>query len=245
MESTTAQSQALTVPSPTVHLVATNPTEMAAAQDDLKKFLISKIEALDVDITDLNASIAKARESGWSTASLGRLRSQAVDDQEFYAKIFAAVEAGYTIVPDFPVDVFAIRVSREGPQHGIQTSRYGRADVYLENPDILPAGEGDYVSSIPEVVHTKEMRKEKDGVTSYELKVAEPVGFRGVVFPLRAARVEVMNATAEAMTRNIFDQIGICPKEKKADPLILGQILTKKGKRANFLIAWHLNLREL
>jgi hypothetical protein len=245
MEGTTIQSEALTASAPSVHLVATNPTEMAAAQDDLKNFLVRKIEALDVDITDLNVSISKARESNWSAASLERLRTQAVDDQEFYAKIFAAVEAGYTIVPDFPVDVFAIRISREEPQHGLTTTRYGRAPVYLEQADILPAGEGDYVSSTPRVVHTKEMRKEKDGITDYELKLAEPVGFRAVVFPLRAARVEVMNATAEAMTHKIFDQIGICPRAKKPDPLILGQIVSNKGKLAIFLIAWHLNLREL
>lgn len=200
---------------PLVHLVATNPSEMAAAQSDLKRFLVAKIESLDSDIGDLNASINKAKEAKWNTSSLARLRNQAVDHQEFYAKILAAVEAGYTIVPDFPVDLFAIRVAREGPSHGPNSSRYGPPSTYLENPNILPPGEGEYVSPIPKTELTRESLYEKDGVTKYNLTTRTPIAFKEVVFPLRAARCEVMDATKSAMALKIFDQVGICPRGQR------------------------------
>jgi hypothetical protein len=47
----------------------------------------------------------------------------------------------------------------------------------------------------------------------------------------------------------VFDTIGICPPQRKGDPLIIGQIMMP-GPRWNretvsFLIAWHLDLRTL
>lgn len=214
-----------------VHLVATNPVEMEASQKDLKAWLEKKIESLDVDIVDFNRTINVARENKWNTSGMVRLRNKAVDSQEFYAKVLAAVEAGFTIIPDFPVDIFAIRVERELPSGDTDTSTK-RA----------------YVSPVPEVDDYSAMRSDgKGGAEQYWRR--NPMAFQDVVFPLRAARVEVMNATSEAMARKIFDQIGICPAERKADPLIIGQILCKKRsgtqKRVGFLIAWHLNLNEL
>lgn len=64
-----------------------------------------------------------------------------------------------------------------------------------------------------------------------------------------------MNATAEAMALKVFDQIGICQPTRnagitrKGDPLIIGQILGKREgwsqKCVSFIIAWHLNLKDL
>jgi hypothetical protein len=233
-----------------VHLVARNPVEMQTAQADLAEWLRRKIDSFDPEITDLNASINEAKKNNWSVAALTRQRNKEVARQEFYAKVLAAVEAGYTIVPEFPVDLFAIRVSREFPQNDrttVTASSYGPAPVYREKPDVLAAGEGSYVSPWPQV--ERGTYEEQKGEQLVKYKFAEPTEFSEVVFPLRAARPEVMNATAEAMALQVFDQIGICPAERKADPLIIGQILGKKEgysqKCVNFLIAWHLNLNEL
>ncbi|MEP6743426.1 MAG: hypothetical protein ABJB61_13085 [bacterium] len=241
----------LAIVNPLVHLVATNPTQMEGAKENLRAFLIQKIEALDVDIVEFNQTITAARDNKFSAAGLTRLRSKAVDTQEFYAKILEAVEAGYTIIPDFPIDVFAIRVGRERPENAETSNRYGRAAVYLETPDVLSRGEGDYVSSVPLVKRREETKTETSGTTinNYTVRYADPTKFQGVAFPVRAARAELMDATNKAMQRKIFDQFGICPPKKNPDPLIIGQVLSKKTgysqKSVSFLIAWHLNLGEL
>jgi hypothetical protein len=240
---------------PTVHLVATRPEEMATAAAELKTFLVGKIDALEIDIRDLNASIGEGRKANWRVQNLERLRNQAVDHQEFFAKVLAAAEAGYTIVPDFPIDIFAIRVTEgrvpeKPPQKASWTTR-PRPDA--EDPNVLAAGEGEYVSPIPRVFYQTETRTKPiagtDRTEQITVHVARPIDLRKVVFPLRAARPEVMEATREAMAQRIFDEIGICPPQPKADPLIIGRILTSSHsqtiKTVSFLIVWYLNLREL
>lgn len=237
---------------PDVHLVARNPQQMEAARGNLEEWLKRKIEGIDRDIIDFNRSINQARSVNWNYASLERLRNKAVADQEFYAKILLAVEAGYTIVPDFPVDLFAIRVTRNttrakqrGSNHSIHHASSMLAD---ETADVQRAGEGRYES--PKQTYGGGTYQETDaGGKEIAKHFAFADGFADIVFPVRAARFEVMNATVEAMALKVFDQIGICPPQPQADPLIIGQILSKKRgytqKRVNFLIAWHLNLNEL
>jgi hypothetical protein len=237
-------------PKSAVHLVARDPVEMKAAQADLADWLKQKIDSFDPEITSLNASINEAKINGWNYAALTRQRNKEVARQEFYAKVLTAVEAGFTIIPEFPIDLFAIRVSREYPQNDrttVTASSYGPAPVFGEKPDVLPPGEGEYVSPWPQV--QRGTYEEQKGEQLVKYKYAEPTEFAEVVFPIRAARPEVMNAAAAAMALRVFDQIGICPAQRKPDPLIIGQILGKKEgyqqKNVNFLIVWHLNLNEL
>jgi hypothetical protein len=234
-------------PKSSIHLVARDPVEMKAAQADLATWLRQKIDSFDPEITALNASIQEAKTNNWSVSALTRQRNKEVARQEFYAKVLAAVEAGYTIVPEFPVDLFAIRVLRDYPTGGRTESTWGNPAPNLEAPDILPVGYGEYASPIPKVDRGTFERGEGDKKSL--VRYADPDQFAAVEFPIRAARPEVMSATAAAMALQVFDQIGICPAERKADPLIIGQILGKKEgytqKRVNFLIAWHLNLNEL
>jgi hypothetical protein len=231
-----------------VHLVARNPVEMQTAQADLAEWLKRKIDSFDPEITALNASINEAKTNGWSVTALTRQRNKEVARQEFYAKVLAAVEAGYTVVPEFPVDMFAIRVLRDYPKGGRVESRYGAPALSAEAPDILPPGYGEYFSNMPTGERGSYQKQIGDGKTE-TIRYADADQFSEVVFPIRAARPEVMSATAEAMALKVFDQIGICPAERKADPLIIGQVLGKKEgysqKCVNFLIAWHLNLNEL
>jgi len=80
-------------------------------------------------------------------------------------------------------------------------------------------------------------------------KQAWTTDFQEVVFPLVAARPEIMGATADAMGLKVFDAIGICPPVRKGDPLIIGKIYGQgpnwNRKEVSFLIAWHLDLRVL
>lgn len=238
------------VPVSSVHLVARNPVEMQNAQADLAAWLRNKIIEIEVEINDLSAALNEAASARWGMDALRRQLNKTVHNQEFYRKLLAAVEAGYTIIPDIPVEVFAIRVERSLPRGDAVSSDYSARHAIPsdEKPDRLPAGCGDYVSPVPDVWRSETTMKRKDE-TTYTRYLANPSQFRDVVFPLRAARVEVMNATKVAMAHKIFDQVAICPAKRKADPLIIGQVLGPYSryyqKCISFIIAWHLNLDEL
>jgi hypothetical protein len=234
---------------PLVHLVARNPAEMQSARASLSLWLTRKIAAADTDIADYEASLEQATKNRWNRAGLRKALNQAIGQRTFYEKILAAVEAGYTVIPEFPIDVFAIRVEREGPIPEHVASRYKNGlALRPEAADVLPEGEGEYVSNTPKASDWQESKTDEKG-NKYTVYHRSAVALQDVVFPVRAARVEVMSATAEAMALRVFDEIGICPAQRKADPLIIGRILApKKGytqKSISFLIAWHLNLNEL
>lgn len=242
IEATEALAQ---IPQSSVHLVARNPVEMQNAQADLAVWLKNKIVEIEIEINDLGAALNEAAAAGWNMEPLKRQLNKTVRQQEFYRKLLAAVEAGYTIIPDIPVEVFAIRVERAAPRGDTVSSDYSPryAIPADEKPDKLPVGAGDYVSPVPDAWRHSETMKRKDE-TTYLRHFANPSGFRDVVFPLRAARVEVMSATKDAMAHKIFDQVAICPAKRKADPLIIGQVVGPKAT-ISFIIAWHLNLNEL
>jgi hypothetical protein len=238
-------SDALTVTQPLVHLVARNPVEMQEARSGLAEWLKAKIAEVDAEMGDYQRSFEEAVKNKWGAKGLKKATSSAFYRKEFYEKTLAAVDAGFTVVPEFPVDVFAIRVQRDAPEGGVNHSRYGRAAADQERCEILPAGAGYYVSPSPKTYHWKETRADDQG-KEYKVDLVKPTKLQPVEFPLRSARAEVMSATAEAMALQVFDEIGICPQTRKADPLIIGRILLPDSDRAvSFLIAWHLNLNEL
>jgi len=249
-------------PASDVHLVARNPQEMQAAQSNLTAWLKNKLTTVEAEVRDLNASITEARNNNWKFDALTRARNRVIQLETFYFKALMAVEAGYVMIPEFPLDVFAIRVTRANvrAEDREQTSTWGWPTIDNERPDRAPAGAGEYRNPSQLVRHYEWKTKDKDGkeVTYRTTSAAEWQD--EVVFPMIAARPGVMNATAEAMTLKVFDQIGVCrPVQQtptgraistrgKGDPLILGQILHERasGLRViSFIIAWHLNLDEL
>lgn len=256
--------------SPDTHLVATNPLEMQAAQGDLKAWLEGGLTVLERDIMEANSALNEARKNSWATQALTSARNRAVDEETFYNKILLAVEAGYTMIPDFPIQVFAVR---RGEQLRLKSETYigvvNARSTSLGHPipsDCAPAGAGGYRNPSPEIRNT--IRENKHAtpenkepryyttVTRYSHPAAP------ISFPSKSARSPVMRATAKAMEEKTFDQLGVClpttavaggrqvqQGARAGDPLIIGQIIGKrvgsKQKVVSFIIAWHLNLNEL
>ena len=235
-------------PQTSVHLVARNSSEMAQAKSSLENFLTQKIAQCDTEAADLWNAYEVAQRSKWKSATLRNHHNLAVRRGDFYRKVKMAVEAGYTLVPNFPVDIFAVRVKRESPLSKISESNYSDPTPDDIEAAAIPAETGKYVSNLPSGY--KGSRKEKNAkgeeVTRYFFNTTD---YTDIAFPMEAARVEVMNATAEAMAMRVFDAIGICPQTRKGDPLLIGKILGPKigytQREISFLIAWHLDLRTL
>lgn len=259
-------------PLPKEHLVALNPVEMQEARGDLKVWLEQKLAVLERDIVEANAALAEARRNGWATAALTSARNRAVDDETFYNKILVAVEAGYTVIPEFPISVFAVRRSEpDKTDRATFNNVVNGSDTYLARPvqtDSAPAGAGEYRNPAAETTESTRENfspgaKERGEPRYYTTvhRSGYPAG--PISFPNETARAPIMKATANAMAEKTFDQIGVCfpiamvgstrqvqtNAARAGDPLVIGQVVRKRvGSRqkvVSFIIAWHLDLRTL
>ena len=133
---------------PQVHLVARNPQEMANAQANLDVFFERKILSIAAEVGELSGALDEAIQNGWKSDALDRQHKRALQRKLFYEKCLTATRAGYTIIPDIPIDIFAIRTARSKPR---PNERYSESSNYTPNasvpdeePQILPPGEGSY-----------------------------------------------------------------------------------------------------
>jgi len=76
-----------------------------------------------------------------------------------------------------------------------------------------------------------------------------PVEHADVDFPFAFARPEILAATSDALRRKIFDEIGIMPRTRHADPMVIGRITYRvssyQRRSLNFLIAWFLDTKGI
>lgn len=259
-ELTVTQEQAVEIV-PQFHAVAVNATEMASAKAGIKMWLEQKVLSMDAEVKQAQEAYESAIKHKWKSSSFKNQIAKFESRKRYYEKLLAAVHAGFTIVPNMPVDVFAIRVNRDDPKwqwnEGTSTYSYSSASPSVpdEEEQRIPVGEGHYESPRQKFTEYKEKRKklDKDG-KEIEVYHVEQVceGFDQIEFPLAIAHPMVMDATAQAMAMKIFDRIGVVPQTRqrgyRGDPIVLGQITRKEGgqtKTASFLIAWYLDPRTL
>ena len=237
-----------------IHLAARSTEEMTQCQTKLRDWLTAKIRSCRHDFNELKQATDIAVERKWGSSTLKRHAALAKQRLVFYGKVLAAVEAGYTIVPNFPIDIFAVRVNKAAPAvRRYYEDRAWRSTVDVPDVEVkaLPSGEGHYVSDEPRGRTSTETIKQPDGKSDLIRTWFKVTSYGEVEFPVACARPVVMEATAQAMATKVFDAIGICPaKATRKDPLIIGQVHRKRQGWAgpqvvSFLIAWHLDLRTL
>lgn len=236
-------------------VVAQSPSQMEAAQRSLILWAARKIQAIKVDVTEATEQLNIAKEKKWNTDAWRREVGKHEKRAEFYRKIKAALEAGYYIVPPFPIDLFAIRTDKRVPARMTGT----HSDNHDQLPRVLPIGEGRYVDPKPvrdsfvnmesRVVNHQTGEKKSVPVTYYSA-----TEFDDVEFPFKLARAEVREATLTAMKHKIFDTLGVLPRQRKPDPVVCGQILVPNKKLYNhyvsndavtFFVAWWLDTKTL
>ncbi len=250
------------VPLSLVHLVATDAMQMASAQSRLTLWLKAKQIEVESDIAEMTSARDNAKAHKWNTTSFGNQINKAKKRKVFYDKLLIAAEAGYTIIPNFPIDLMAVRVVRDYPSDDQTYTHNDSAppSSYLaEKADIAKPGEGDYVAPIPSV--SRWTSRTAEGSQQFNMRA---ISLRDMEFPVSIAIPQIMEATARAMALKVFDQIGICPAKdlrtgnrttqlppsRDPDPIIVGQILNPRqgytgARPVSFLIAWHLDLRTL
>lgn len=229
----------------TRQLIAFDPGELKTSQDGLKDWFEQKVLLCQEEITDLEQNIEIAIKSKWKVSSLRSMLSKSQKRFNFYAKAKAAVEAGYLLVPNFPIRVFGIRTERLRPPEDLGTSRYGSSfPQRSEGPHL---GEAEYKDPIPmrDFSHT-ETRKDSQG-KDYEVEIYANIDFDEVQFPVTTAKPLILQKTSEAMVLKIFDEIGLVGNPRQ-DPIVVGKIKFKHGysqKELTFFIAWWMRIEDL
>jgi len=225
--------------------IATKPSEMDNAQDHLVKWFEQKVKQLKHELNEVKKALDVATKSKWATSTLRSQTSRIKGTKVFYEKCLSAVRKGYYLIPNFPMETFAIRTTKKYPQGNVSKSYWNQGKQPHQS---LPQGEGTYVS--PDV--TRELLERAKEVVSGKEEIVEyyqNVDFREVQFPLIALKPTIMNQASKAMMLKLFDEVGICPQQKAKDPIIIGKILGPKigytQRSMSFLISWYVDIRDL
>jgi hypothetical protein len=218
-------------------VIATSPAMMEKAQRSLILWAARKIQAIKGEMAEIQEQLDIATTKKWNTAA--------------WRRELAKHEAGYYIVPPFPLDIFAIRTKRNTPHQYESTGRHDNRDQPAQP---LPVGIGRYVSEKPKLENYQDEVKQKDGTVKVITKYyASEYG--DVEFPFKLAKVEVREAAERAISSGIFDRLGVLPaRRSKRDPILCGEILypnktfyrwNRDPERVTFFVAWWLDTKTL
>ena len=229
-------------------LVACDPSEMARAQGNLIEWATKMQSATATEVAELTQAHEIAARNRWgSRLALKRQLDRAQNRVVFYAKIEAALRAGYLIVPSFDMDVFAIRTRATTPRGGWQI--WSDPGSHRQVAGMLAEGEGQTVSPIPTLDSYSENYVDSKGDDRMRWKY-RPVEFGDVDFPLEMARPAIMETTERALSLKLFDEVGIARDHKvgrRGDPMILGRLRNPRANHPDvtFFIAWSLDPRNI
>jgi hypothetical protein len=217
-------------------VLARDPEEMARAQQGLIVWMDRKLEGLRAELVEAEENLATAKRLKHRTLGWQRQVQVARKRVLYYEKAKTALESGYCIIPDFPVQVIAVRTTKGGPSaKGFSGRRV--PDMKCET---LPEGEGDYIDPEP---YTASLKREDGSM------VTTAIALREVDFPFKVIKPQILKGLEEALKRKLFDEIGVLPAHRaNRDPILIGRIKRREGYNENtmtFLIAWWIDTRSL
>jgi hypothetical protein len=229
-------------------VIASNPGEMQDAQKSLISWAVAKVAELVTERDDYSTNLTVAKKNKWNTKTIERALQRTEKRVLFYSKIKSALEAGFCIIPNFPIEVFAIRTSRKNPRKNLIKNANSWSHPTQQETNAPPPGDGRYVSPVAEEA-------------SKTVKVAVPAGqpdkttlmkwaeeFQGIDFPFDLAKPRVLQSTSRAMTLKVFDEMGILPAQRHGDPMVIGRVRLKEGydlREVSFLVSWFVDTKEI
>ena len=229
-----------------ITVIATNHQEMQAAQQVLIQRVGGRLARLYSEIANLGKNLALAKAGHLDRSRINAAISKARRRVVFYEKLKAALEAGYTLIPDMEVEVFAIRTTKQGPDRNYKqdTRNY---DFFLSVDDQEsnrpPVSVGTYVRPQPTIYRSKkEKGVDQAGKITYTREAWAEDWQEELLFPFSLAKVRIVEETTRALALKVFDNLGVLPVSRRnADPMVIGQVVLKEGwreRRMNFLICW-------
>jgi len=233
-------------------LAARTAVEMAQAQTSMVEWFRLKLADEKHELAEFESIVRHAKSHKWNTRNLAPRVSRQKKRITFYEKCLLASTMGYMIVPEFEVDIVAIRTIRDEPLYESMRregsyNKLSRSDLRNDPAGEHAAGVGHYVSALPtgRTWMTHEKKEGKDIDVSH----VETMDYTDPEFPVTVATPVIIEAVGQAMKGKIFDEIAVCPSSGRgSDPIVIGRVCMKQGynwKRINFLIGWCVDLRML
>jgi hypothetical protein len=226
---------------------AKDPAQMTKAQDAMIAWSERKIETKKAEFRDFEQNLVIAKKNKWRASTLEAAVARAKKKVIFYEKVRDALKAGYYIIPDMEIDLFAIRTTAKNPRNNRTSSRW-QPSPKSQVTNSPPTGAGEYVS--PDRGHFDEVKHEEVGKDGSKTSITTRwwEGFTDPDFPFHFAKPEILEATAEAMQTKIFDEMGVMPRRRGGDPMVIGRITYREGynrKSLNFLVSWFLDTADI
>lgn len=225
-----------------IQLTATTPDQMVQSQQSLIAWFEKKIARLKEEAWDLEKEKLIAKRNKWRTAAFDRHHKIALKRVDYYVKIREALLDGYFIVPNFPVDLFALRTTAKNVKP--DKINYWSTVHFEQKTSGLPMGEGEYKNPAPLT-----MQRDYTDANGKQGRWYWAEDWKEMEFPLSMAKPVIMEATERAMALKVFDRFGIMPStQRNDDPMIIGQITKTEGYRTkivSFIIAWYLDTKVL
>lgn len=231
-----------------LHLIALNRPELESAHAKMIEWAKARRDKVDVDLDVEETNRGIALQNKWLTAPFERRIRVLARQRTFYDKIVAALEAGWAIVPNFPMTIFAVRTKARKPS---DRARDGQWNVFTQPAQLLPIGEGRYVSSALDHNTDSDTTKDSAGreVTKYFQWPTDE--FNDVEFPFALARPELMTTVGTAMAAKVFDEIGVAMDGpnggRSGDPILIGRIRNPRDNRPSlsFFLGWYFDPSRL
>jgi len=227
---------------------ARTPLEMARAQSALTAWAVRRINKAEEELRNATDNYEAAKEAKIRTAGWKSQIRKYEKELRFYVKIHAALEEGYFIVPDFPMNIIAVRTTQDTP---MDTAEYQhRGSVDSEQHEELEIGEGDYKDSQVPMRKIKTHIEKEGKLVPVDRWTADGLTLQKMDFPFRMIKPHLLKDLKKAADHRIFDAIGVVPGQRKSrDPMLLGVIENKVGKhqvkRMVFLISWWVPTADL
>ncbi len=238
------------IPAPTqdVVVLASSPEEMAYSQDRIVDWATQKLAAEQAQLTEKEDNLAFCKKAKYNVDRWVRQVQLARRRVTYYAKILNALREGYYIVPNFPVQVIAVRTKRPSPDAKLRQ----RESWAPNHPEVkameLPIGQGKYVGPLPIVERWTEKKVDSHG-KEITMHSARAVDYAEIDFPFSVVKPQILSQMDRAMQLKIFDEIGVLPaRQRNADPMVVGVIKRREGYTDHpvmFLISWWIDTRDL
>jgi hypothetical protein len=256
-----------------LEVVASTPTGLGQCQVRLMEWMRNKITFVKTEITtaqleetEMLQALEHAKKQKWQHSALlkaweGAKKRTAFQLRrlDYYLKLLTALESGYFIVPPMDMEIFAIRTDKKNPMRCYFYGQSSHGSNFEQSCEVLPAGEGEYKDPQP---HVETDYREKHACTDDKTQVTKRPHWadkwQEIEFPLNMIKPQIMEATTRAMAIKVFDELGVLPQDhrRNPDPVIIGRIYeptlksVPRWKRSyqkciTFMVAWHLNTKDL
>lgn len=251
---TTSPSEVIPSSVTDIEVSAVDPIGMEQSQSALIKWAKRKIEITKVEHAEVQGAYEHAVKMRWRRDVLKKQAESILKRVQFYEKVLTALEMGYVIVPQFPVDLFAVRTDKKNVTRVILTREVSSGvpwrGTFQQATKNLPEGQGQYQNPFPTVRQSWARKIKDDQGREKEVRDFWSDEWDEMEFPVAMSRPVIMQSVTRAMAQKVFDEIGIF--QGGADPIIVGSIVNpKRGMaikycpRVMFMLAWSLNTSDL